>query len=542
VDPIRDLLQRLKETQGDTRAQAALTTEFLVLGEPEPEQGRLRAALDAAAVLRWFDPDLLARLLEIPYRDARRRFGNLKQHSFVERYRGERDERYNLHESTRLGWRAKLAGESPRRFQALSARASRCFADSGVPSDRIEWIYHLLCGDPDLGASELEKLDREWAGSARPEVRYALATALQELVDTALVEGRARARSLLAIAWTRDDRGETAQLGAIAAEALALARASGDQAAEADARCLTGDIWQAQGKLDLAQAAFDEHLAIFRRLTEQDASNAGWQRDLAGAHSRVGYLLQAQGQLAAAQAACGEYLAILRRLAEQDPSNLGRRRELAVALGRVGEVRQAQGQLAAAHAAFDEHLAISRRLVEHDPSNARWHRDLAVAHVRIGDVLQEQGELAAAQVAFDEYLAISRRLAEQDPSNAGWQRDLALAHSRVGDVLQAQGKLAQAQAAFDQALAISRRLAELDPSNADWQRDLALAYLRVARAAAAVDKNAAALPLYDESLRIFAALVERAPGFGQWAEEKNIVEAELAALREITTSSPEGHA
>ena len=50
----------------------------------------------------------------------------------------------------------------------------------------------------------------------------------------------------------------------------------------ADSR--VGDVLQAQGKLEKAQAAFAEYLAISRRLAEQDPSNPGWQRVLATAH------------------------------------------------------------------------------------------------------------------------------------------------------------------------------------------------------------------------------------------------------------------
>src|SRR5262249_11698647 len=160
----------------------------------------------------WFDPKLLQHVLEISVEDARHRFEALREHSFVERYHGESDEYLNLHENTRLGWRKKLANRNPDRFRALSARASSCFAAGATPAARIEWIYHLLFADPDCGASELESLDRHWSATARPEDRYALATALQELEDTALVNGRARARSLLAIAWTRVERGESARL------------------------------------------------------------------------------------------------------------------------------------------------------------------------------------------------------------------------------------------------------------------------------------------------------------------------------------------
>ena len=58
-----------------------------------------------------------------------------------------------------------------------------------------------------------------------------------------------------------------------------------------------GWVLEAQGKLTEAMAAFEEALAISRRLAEQDPSNAGWQSDLAAAHNRVGGVLEAQGKL-----------------------------------------------------------------------------------------------------------------------------------------------------------------------------------------------------------------------------------------------------
>ena len=100
---------------------------------------------------------------------------------------------------------------------------------------------------------------------------------------------------------------------------------------------------EAQGRLELAQAAFEQYLTISRRLAERDPCNAGWQRELAVAYSRVGGVLEAQGRLDGARAAFEQGLTIFRRLAEQDPSNAGWQRDLAVAYSRVGGVLQAQG-------------------------------------------------------------------------------------------------------------------------------------------------------------------------------------------------------
>jgi hypothetical protein len=244
---IEQLMQRLEAASGDTRAQAAVAAEFILIARPEPERELLRSALDAAAVLRWFDASLMEKVLGIPDDEARKRFEELKALPFVERYRrGEHDLR-NVHESTRLGWRKRLAHERPERFADLSAAAAACFADDFTPAGRIDWIYHLLCGDPKRGATELESLNRNWDNCARPEDRYALVSALRELEDTQLVQSGARVWVLLATALARVNRGEAAQLAEGAGKILDLARTAEDPRAEAEAQCLLGDVLKAQG-------------------------------------------------------------------------------------------------------------------------------------------------------------------------------------------------------------------------------------------------------------------------------------------------------
>jgi tetratricopeptide (TPR) repeat protein len=318
----------------------------------------------------------------------------------------------------------------------------------------------------------LERLGREWSASARPDECDALAKVLQELEDTRLLEGRARARCLLAIAWPRCTRGEVSQLDEIAAEALRLAQESGDRSAEADARCLAGDALQAHGKLAEAQAVYDEHLAIFQRLTDEDPSNAGWQRALAVAHSRVGDVLQAQGKLPEAQAAFERDLVISKRLAEQDPNNAGWQWELAVAHNRVGDVLQAQGKLAEAQPLFEKYLSTSRRLAAEYPSNVGYRHDLIVAQSRMGEILQAQEKLAAALLAVAAALENSRQLVEQDASNTAWQRDLARIHSQASGLFLICGFVEDAKEYQSRAVQIRQLVALREPGNARFQRDV----------------------------------------------------------------------
>ena len=202
----------------------------------------------------------------------------------------------NVHESARLALRKAMANRPDGKFRSMSARAVNCFRDDPTAAMRIEWIYHLLCADPELGATELEKLDRDWSSQARPEERAALATTLNELQEASLVAGRARVWVLLVVAWYRQSRGEDAQLGEAAVEALALARSVRDAAAEADSQALLGRVLESQGKLGDAQIAYEEALAISQRLADHDPGNTGRQRELAAAHSRVGGVQESRGR------------------------------------------------------------------------------------------------------------------------------------------------------------------------------------------------------------------------------------------------------
>jgi tetratricopeptide (TPR) repeat protein len=512
---IEQLMQRLKAAGDDTRAQAAVAAEFLLMAQPEPEREPLLSAADAAAVLRWFDVPLLAHLLEIGYAEARERFDTLAGFPFVERFPSRAGDAWNVDNATRLGWRRRLAAKHPRSWRALSARAAAIFDQDASPAGRIEWIYHLLSADSDHGAVALEDLNREWASNARPEDYQALTLTLGELEESALVSGKVRVEVLICIAKSNSSRGETARLAAAAHTAhtaLGLARSIDHQPGLARAYCLSADVYEAQGKLEAAEAAYGEYLAISRRLAETHPSNAGWQHDLAVAHSKVGGIYEAQGKLEAAEAAYGEYLAISRRLAETHPSNAGWQHDLAVTHSKVGGIYEAQGKLEAAEAAYGEYLAISRRLAETHPSNAGWQHDLAVAHSRVGGVHEAQGKLVAARRAYEEVLSISRRLAETHPSNTGWQRDLAVAHSRVGDVLTTQGKLEGAQTAYENYLVISRRLADADPSNVAWQHQLAVALMRIGDLRQTEGKLDSALSSFDGALKIGLELARQDPG------------------------------
>jgi tetratricopeptide (TPR) repeat protein len=128
-------------------------------------------------------------------------------------------------------------------------------------------------------------------------------------------------------------------------------------------------------------------------------------------------------------------LAITKRLAEQDKFNSDWQRDLSVSYGKVGDVLVAQGKLPDALDAYQQSLNIRRTLADQDKSSAGWQRDLSISYENVGNVLVAQGKLQEALDAYQQYLAIAKHLAEQDKSNSQWQNDAAWSRYCVAKVL-----------------------------------------------------------------------------------------------------------
>src|SRR5215470_17500077 len=265
MDLIHDLIQSLEQTQGDTRAQSALSAEFLLMAHWKEKYELQRPAMDAAAVLRWFDANLLARVLDISNADAQARFEALRALPVIESRSARGPASYNVQQLTRLGWRNRLAIGNPVRFRTLSANAAGCFANDVTYPGRIEWIYHLLCADPERGATALQELV-DWNYQSQYEDRSALIAGLQEIEESNFVRGRARAWTLLAIAWARVARDETAELADLGKLALSVALASEDQRAIVLSHSLLGEVLQSQGNLAKALVSFRAALKVGRRV------------------------------------------------------------------------------------------------------------------------------------------------------------------------------------------------------------------------------------------------------------------------------------
>jgi autotransporter strand-loop-strand O-heptosyltransferase len=137
--------------------------------------------------------------------------------------------------------------------------------------------------------------------------------------------------------------------------------------------------------------------------------SAGEFMDRARVHIAQGDRHAQQGDLVKALANYREGAAIVRRLSDADAGNAGFQRDLSVAQNRIGAVLLAQGDLKGAIDEYRASFAVMERLTAANPDNAEFQRDLAWCNVRLAELLKAHGRIVDALANQDAGFAITNR-------------------------------------------------------------------------------------------------------------------------------------
>ena len=221
-------------------------------------------------------------------------------------------------------------------------------------------------------------------------------------------------------------------------------------------------------------AAYEECLAIRRRLAKVDPRNTQWQHDQALILDQIGNEYRNAGMKRQAIEAYEGSLAVWRHLANIDPQNLQRQLDVAISLNKLGDMKFDGADSFGAITSYERSVAIWRRLCNSDPNDTRWQFNVAETLEKIGDIKFLAGDNKGSLASYEEMLSVDRRLLEIDGSNTEWQWNLSLSLERIGDVKIALGDGISALAAYEESLAIQRALVELDEFKTQWQERVSL--------------------------------------------------------------------
>ncbi len=362
------------------------------------------------------------------------------------------DLRFGMYESIRAYAKERFAQD--RAAPAVISRHAAYYLRRGeewaaeVAGDRREAALAKLAADlENLGAVH----DRATSGTpsaSRATVALRAALVLEALLstrgpyamlearlDTALaragvagVDGRLRAKTLLARAVVRRHLGRVEEGLSDLAAAAALAAEAGDVLLQGQVRLAEGRLQGALGRLELAEARFAEVMELQRTLGDRklEGQTLGAVGDLCFYQGRIeemeAHLTRAVGLLRAAGDAATE-------------SSL---------VGLLGYSQHSQGKLAQARQSYERALALHRRRNER-----RWE---AQDHYYLGQLLHEEGNLEEAQSHFERALRIHRAVGDRKGEGD--------ALYFLGTVHHAQGRPGEALAHYDEALEIAREVGE----------------------------------------------------------------------------------
>ena len=235
---LQNRLNRLRQAQNDPQEMALIALEFSSESQQEEEREVVWKAIQASAVVHWFNFDILARLLDTPINNARDIIKKLLMLPMVEPFKAYGESNYNIHETTRLALRKRLFRENPELLSKFSKRAIEEIGNQSEPHFVIERLYHLFIASPDLATEECEKLYRRLTDSAPLKTKQILLNVLQELEATGMVGGQARAEVVLDIGWIRFEQGESIEIDLLANTALSISRETCHVSAIARSLCL----------------------------------------------------------------------------------------------------------------------------------------------------------------------------------------------------------------------------------------------------------------------------------------------------------------
>lgn len=546
---LSEQIETLRAAQGDALRLATVDVELAYGDAPEERRAALRELLTAAAVPHWFDAVVLGALVG-PDRppggpagpDVESLLSELERLRCIERFAGRGSSARSVHQATRRALRLALSESQPARLVELSARAAAHFAGETSIAGQIEHVYHLLVADAERGAALCGEIGERWSLEAPPQHQRALALALDELLSTGLLKGRARGVAQLHVLGDRLSRGEAADLAGPAAETRALLESSPDPLDFVRAVDLQGQVAFELGDTEAAVGFYRETLSRLEAMVRADAAGASDAAPdataarrlhlLAVSHTRLGDVEQWSAP-DSARAHFESAVRALEALDERGALSTAMERELAVARARLSDVlREIPGQIEAALELQRRALATVETLSERDPDNGNLQRDLALQHARAADFDARAGRLEAALASRERAIAIVRRMVQSDASHLRWQGDLAQFQCSLGEVLRQLERRDAAEVALRDALTLYRHLSALQPGTMEWANGVRAALFVLAELAREQGRDGSAVEHLQAVLDEIGRYLERHPDDALWQRERAVAFNRLGQVRQ----------
>jgi tetratricopeptide (TPR) repeat protein len=186
--------------------------------------------------------------------------------------------------------------------------------------------------------------------------------------------------------------------------------------------------------------------------THHALSNVGWALD------SMGKVLRVQGKLEPAQAMFQEALGLGRKLLKLWGVSCHSLKGLAMSLVQTAQTAYMLGERSLAEARFRESAQVSRQSLQQFGDTREALSDLSLALANLGQLSAEQGDFSQAEVLYRECLALERRLVP-------WPADRPELAARLGVALKQVARLPPGDPALrSEAIQLFETLAQQHPA------------------------------------------------------------------------------
>jgi serine/threonine-protein kinase len=296
----------------------------------------------------------------------------------------------------RMGDICEQAGETEQAVQLFqqSLRIFDKLEANEPPNDWIPW-------NQAVSFDKLGSLSREFQGDAAAALDYyrkslRLRQALLTKIVTPEIPPFRRKIGLIVsyvkLAAFELAQGDPAAAHQYAAHALEesdalLASTPGDRTTmtfQAMSLYLLGGIQAHEGAVETARKDLARCVALRRKASEDDATNASAKRELGAAYEALGDLEVEQGNGTAAQEQYRHALELYQELVRKEPKNAENQWRLGHICYRLGTASHLLHDAATARSQFSESVKIRENLVRTDPRNVQFATELMLAQARVG--------------------------------------------------------------------------------------------------------------------------------------------------------------
>jgi tetratricopeptide (TPR) repeat protein len=206
-----------------------------------------------------------------------------------------------------------------------------------------------------------------------------------------------------------------------------------------------GMVWYEMNRLESAQQAYQQAIAIEEKLLREHSDESGKYRNaLAASSDNLARVYRATSRYDKSEALSQRALDIYEKLARDFPNEVVYQRNLAIDYVRLEDLYQETGRTDKAEAPLQHAVAIREKLVREHPYVLDYLADLADIYNSLGLFQNNTGNPQAALPWYDKSIQTLQRVIDKEPRHSRARRFLtdnrmcrAIAVAHVGDHVQA---------------------------------------------------------------------------------------------------------